>query len=149
MALLFADEKVAKLARRRRDFAELSEDVLPVVLPLKFLTVAAAIRGALDDIAAGKRQYTGGDCGDYFQSGRYAEREDLSLRRACSKAIHAKRTLFYPEETAESGDIVFNGKITLYQYLNKKSPGWKAEIDLEKFAAECLVALAKSDEVVK
>ena len=148
MALLFADEKMAELAERQQGFARLSSDVLRTVLPLKFLTVAAAVRGAVDGITADNQPYMGGGCGDYFHSGQNAA-EDLSLRKACSKVIHAKRTLFYPEETAKSGVVVFNGKITLYQRLNKKRPGWKAEIDLEKFAAECLVALDKADEVVK
>ena len=153
MALLFADEKMGELAKRQKvrafqeeSFVRLSNDVIRTVLPLKFLTVAAAVRGALDNIAdkePSRISCESAVCGKYGKAHSKGGKEPLSLREACNKAIHAKKTLFYQrQKVARPGVAVFNGKIMLYgAHQNPKHGDWEAEIDLEKFAAACLVAL--------
>ena len=150
MALLFADEKMAELAERQEGFDYLSDQVLRLLLPLKFLTVSAAVRGVLDDITGSdpsQKRYDGGHCGSYFADGTKEEgKVELSLRRACNCAIHAERTLFYSDEVSHPARLrVFNGEITLYgSHRDRERPGWKAVIGLEKFAAECLASLTKA-----
>ena len=149
MALLFADEKMAELAERQKvrafqeeSFVRLSNDVLRTLLPLKLLTVAAAVRGVLDDIADGE-SCENIVCGKYRDARNKGKKANLSLREACNKAIHAKRTLFYQKEKiAQAGVAVFDGNITLHgSHQNPKHGDWEAEINLEKFAEACLVAL--------
>ena len=154
MAMLFADEKMGELAMRQKipasredSFVRLSNDVIRTVLPLKFLTVAAAVRGALDNIADKEPSRISREsavCGKYRKAHSKDKKENLSLREACNKAIHAKKTLFYQKQqkVAQPSFAVFNGKIMLYgAHQNPKHGDWEAEIDLEKFAAACLVAL--------
>ena len=153
MAMLFADEKMGELAMRQKipayredSFVRLSNDVIRTVLPLKFLTVAAAVRGALDNIAdkePSRISCESAVCGKHGKAHSKGGKEPLSLREACNKTIHAKKTLFYQrQKVAQPGVAVFNGKIMLYgAHQNPKHGDWEAEINLEKFAAACLVAL--------
>lgn len=147
MTLLFADEKMAELVNRGKELGVLSDQVVRLLLPLKLLTVAVAVRSALDSIADNEpsQRYSGDVCGLHFGGDKETK---LSLRQACDCVIHAKRTLFYPEETPTAGEFrVFNGKITLYGlHRDRKQPEWKAEIDLEEFALAALAALKKNEQ---
>lgn len=148
MALLFADKKMAELARQREGLDVLFNQVPRSLLPLKLLTVAVAVRGALDSIANNDpSQYNSERCGSYVSGIKNEGATDLSLRRACDCAIHATRTLFYSGEGSVAENCgVFNGKIALYGlHRDRKQPEWNAEIDLEKFALESLAALDALD----
>ena len=143
LALLFADEKMREIGEQNLQFASLSDSEMHLVLPLKFLTVAASIRSAID--ASNSSNVGDSDnCGLHFRDAKTKDGKPLSLRKACNCAIHADRTLFYPEnEPARDGVVIFNGKITLYgrhQNQNQKQR-WKAVIDLEAFAVACLAVL--------
>ena len=169
MALLLADERINEWTREKWSIAPLTKDVSHVTLPLKFITVAAAVRRVLDNIDSMNNtvgndalpRYEGGVCGGHCENINATDEEtglpvepveaDLLLRKACDYAIHADRTLFYPEGVPQSPGIFqgasFQGKITLYGRRHRKA--WKAEIDFKKFVAACLVALEKEREMIE
>lgn len=162
MALLLADEKINEWTREKWSIAPLTKDVSHVTLPLKFITVAAAVRRVLDNIDSMDNTvvgnnflhpYKGDDCGDHLEdiNAETGAPVGMLLRKACDYAIHADRTLFYPEGVPQSPGIFqgasFQGKITLYGRHHRKA--WKAEIDFKKFVAACLVALEKEREMIE
>lgn len=147
LTMLFADEKIAEMAGRNRQFAHLSNEVSRSVLPLKFLTVAAAVRGVLDGGDDNPRLGDGDVCGRYFPNAAKNTEESLSLRKACNCAIHAESTRFLQQDNDRPNFAVFDGRIMLRGYHQKRrSHPWKAEIDMEKFASACLVAINSAQE---
>lgn len=148
LALLYADETMAKLALRKPKFADLSSEVSRSVLPLKFLTVAAAVRGVLDGGDDSPRLGDGDACGRYFPNAAKKDEKPLSLRRACDSAIHADSTRFFQQESENPDLLVFGGRVILRgHHRNRRPPHpWKAEIDMEKFALASIAAINSAQD---
>ncbi len=165
LTILLADGRIAELAEKQSEFGDLSEEMLHSTASLKLLTVAVSIRSALAaTVNAEPPLYGVSDkCGALVKNihAKSASKEPLFLYDACSKVVHATRTLFYEETDKPSRSApVFGERITLYGKWERGKAGkgeeqkpptiWRAQIVLPDFVAGCLAALkAVQNPVIK
>lgn len=99
----------------------------------RILLMLAVTARVIDDREGRIYDLVGGTCGTLQKDVSKAFTEELTLREACNKIIHAKKIRFDIEENGK-GQVFFNPVI--YMYGTHGGLEWKTTLDVIAFAKE-------------
>jgi len=106
---------------------EVEEDEITRLL----LTLAITAR-VIDDREGRTLEKLGSRCGQIENFSKEEDIQDLNLREACNKIIHAKKIRF----DRDGGDVDYHFNPTIYLYGEQRGVPWKATLEIVEFSKE-------------
>jgi hypothetical protein len=106
----------------------------------RILLVLAITARVIDDREDHIYEVVGTNCGSFQRDASNPADEELTLREACNKIIHAKKIRLDMEEDG-NGQRYLNPFI--YIYGKQGEMGWKATLDVIRFAKEYVTCVSR------